>query len=198
MRLHKTIYGKLQEWDFLPTYVLAFIAIAGFVWSIKSSKDVTEALKAVNFPIVQYSDFVWINDGEQFSSENPPAGIISSIKNTSNVPIKIHDIDWELFFGREELDDLKLDYGPSGGLILAPEDDTQLKSHKKESFQKYLGKSKPDRFTPPHLNMDLRIKYSMLGGAEQYIYSTKRDFHFKPSQPGLKTSERTRENIKPL
>lgn len=183
---------------YIATYILALVAITGFIFSTRSSKNISEVLKSVqedfasstqtlqdtsktlydlqreftlsNQPLIKFNKIKWFKDGE-ISCDNPPIGVLAICSNLSNVPIQIYETDARFFYGTKELDDITKEIGNPGVSIIAPGETHSVGTIQKELFQKYLGREK-NVLEPPFLKIKLKIVYSRLGSTERYIYES--------------------------
>jgi len=194
----------------IATCIIAIIAILGFIFSIKSSHNVSKALKIIKKglipitePLILFDDFQWIvsspDQNKVVSINNPPIGITFSYKNVSNIPVQIHESEAKYFYGKKELDDVTQSLGGSidqgGKIILSSQDKIQGGTIQKDLFLKYLSKPK-DIITPPHLEIHFNIIYSRINSEERYHYKSKNRILFNISQPGLKFRKPIHEEIK--
>ena len=130
---------------YVATYILALIAILGFVYSIVTSrstskilKDVQQELESSNKALIRVDKIGWFKEGE-ISCDNPPVGIFVNCRNFSNVPIQVYKTDVNFFYGTKELDDSTRTIGNAESSILPPGETYKVGTVQKELFQKYLG-----------------------------------------------------------
>lgn len=206
--MQETIIKTFSSWEvlyFISTYILALVAIIGFITSQKSSEKVSKTLKLIqkglsslSQPLLKFSGYQWVVSGngtDIISISNPPKGIIFSYTNVSNVPIQIIYSQFQVFFGEKLLDDPTVPMGTDTKetFILAPNESIQSGTTQAELFEKYLGKPK-DRSQPPHINIKLQIDFKTMDG-EEYHYTIHREIHFDIGQPAFQTSKTLMESI---
>ena len=206
--MRKATTTKWEICNHIATYVLAIVAILGFMYSINSSRQTSNTLRTVQTgvesliePIVKFKGYNWVKDGDKdLSCENPPKGILVSYANVSNVPVIIHSTSFRPFFGATEFEELQNDARimarKSGPDILTPGDEMRSGTIHKEHFQEWLGTPKDDEFVPPHFNFILELEYSRLGSEKRYLYSTHREVYFTCTQAGSRMNTALHETIK--
>ncbi len=104
--MKKKLSKKFIIFNYLATYAIALIAIAGFIYSIHSSNQTAKVLKSFEQnlssflePVLVFSDFNWVTFSGNTDCDNPPSGFNAIYTNKSNIPIKLFDVDHELFYG---------------------------------------------------------------------------------------------------
>lgn len=175
---------------YVATYILALIAISGFVFSIITSQSTSEILKNMqqefassNQPLIRVDKIGWFKEGE-ISCDNPPVGIFVDCRNFSNVPVQVYKTDVRFFYGTKELDDTTKEIGNAESSILPPGESYKVGTVQKELFQKYL-RHKKSILVPPFLRVKLEIVFSRLGSTERYIYKTTQEIGFDCSKPDV-------------
>lgn len=194
--------NRMKKYYYMATYILAIIAILGFIYSIKTSSDTAEIAKSIqessndvsktlygmkdafkqiqeNFsviarPIIKVTNRYLIRAGK-LSCDNPPIGLKVNYKNGSNVTIQITDISFDVFYGEAELKPIQR-IG-TREIILAPAEITYYEHYDKINFKRYLGEPK-DIDAPPHLRFVLTICYSSIGQQQKYMYRTEYDVKY--------------------
>lgn len=121
-QLKQTKYPILVEqkkdlWDkinLIATFMVAVMAVAGFSYAVKSSKETSKAIKSVTdgiksftSPVIYFSEYTWLI-GKNFDCENPPNAINVKFENGSNMPIKV--INSHITIGTYINDKIKLNY----------------------------------------------------------------------------------------
>jgi hypothetical protein len=126
---------RMKKCYYIATYILAFIAVIGFVYSIKTSHDTAEIAKSIqessndisktlygmkeafkqiegNFillarPTLIIKQTYLLRQGkDKLSCKNPPIGLKVYFKNTSNITIQVTDIKIDIFYGEFELKEI--------------------------------------------------------------------------------------------
>lgn len=206
--MQETILKTFSSWEilyFISTYILALVAVVGFITSQKSSEKVSKTLKLIqkglsslSEPLLKFSGYQWVVSGNGtniISISNPPKGILFSYTNVSNVPIQLIDSHFQVFFGEKLLDEPGAVVGTETKetFIIAPNESIQSGTVQEDFFVKYLGKPK-DRNHPPHINIKLEIDFKTMDG-EEYHYKIHKEIHFDIAQPGFQSSKTLRESI---
>lgn len=189
---------------YVATYILAVVAIAGFVFSIVSSVETARAIEDVqnnleasaktlqqtgetflrmqkelelaNEPLLKFNKITWFKNGE-ITCENPPIGVMAVCTNLSKVPIQIYDIDVKVFYGTKEFNDTIQEIGNPKESIVAPGETISAGTIQKELFQKHL-RNKQNPLTPPFLTIQLKADYSRLGAVNRFVYRCTQNIGF--------------------
>jgi len=195
-----------SNWEvayYISSFVIAFVAVVGFISAQKSSEKVSEALvviqrglSSLSEPMVKFSGYKWlISSSNAVSASNPPQGIMITYTNVSNVPIQLIDSDFNVLYGNKLLDDPGTPMGTETQetFILAPNESTQSGIHDPEVFEKYLSRAK-NRTLPPHLNIKLTVNFKTMNN-ECYTYFIHKEIHFNMAQPDLQSSKTLKESL---
>ncbi|CAI2313896.1 hypothetical protein IFVP203_C1210005 [Vibrio parahaemolyticus] len=206
--MENSVEKVISNWEvfyYISTYILAFVAVVGFISSQKSSEKVSDALKVIqrglsslSEPLIKFSGYQWIvgKDGTNIvSRSNPPQGILFSLSNVSNVPIQIVENKFYIYYGDKLLDDPTSPMGSttSETYILAPNESIQNGTKQPELFERYLGKPK-DMTIPPHINIKCDVKFKTMDG-DVYTYHIHREIHFNIESTSLNSSKTLRESL---
>jgi hypothetical protein len=190
----------LLFWYYVASYVLGVTAVAGFIYSIRSSrqvsaavKDIQESLASAAEPLVQFTGYDWVWEGQP-SCENLPHGIIFSIANVSRVAVQIHSSNSRYFYGQRELKDSVSSVGGSGAIIMPPGGHVQNGIFDKEFFQSHL-KGKRNVFEPPYVTIEHTVEYSRLNDRRRFRYHTIQQIGFDCSQPLFKRFHAETETV---
>ena len=181
---------------FVATYILALIAISGFVFSIitfqstsevmqsasETLKDVQQEFAFSNQPFIRYDNYKWFKkEGSgDIACDNLPVGILITYRNFSNVPIIIHNVDAQYFYGEKLLDDIVFTAGTNSSTILPPGEVSNVGTAQSELFQKYLG-NQENILKPPFLKTQLNITFSRLDDSKRFVYKAKINIGFNCS-----------------
>jgi hypothetical protein len=192
------IVKAFSGWEifyFIANYILAAIAIAGFWSSTRTSGKVQDSLRIIqrslnsfSEPLIKVTKTDWMvtgGDGTNIiSRNNPPKGIMVSYTNVSRVPIQILHTELKVFYGKKLFDEpvQETTHPDDGPQILAPGESTSSGTMQAELFEKYLTQTKENIFTPPHLNYELKIKFSTMDG-EDFTYHARQEVMFNINQP---------------
>lgn len=185
---------KESKWKigyYSATYVLAVIAISGFIYSIITSQSTTNVLDNMqqelafsNEPLVKIDNCGWFKEGE-ISCDNPPVGVYVDCRNFSNVPVQVRETDARFFYGEKEFTDaVRKVGGEASSHILPPGEKFKVGTIQKELFQKYLG-DKKSILVSPFLRVKLEVLFSRLGSTELYIYKSTQEIGFDCSKPDV-------------
>ncbi len=180
----------MKKYYYIATYILAAIAIAGFIGSTITSCRVSESLKTMqqemafsNQPYIGYDSYQWFKDEGtgDIACDNLPVGIVINYRNPSNIPIIIHNVDAQFFYGEKLLGDIVFTAGSKSASILPPGETSNIGTKQSEPFQKYLGGHR-DILKPPFLNTRLNITFSrLLDNSKRFVYKAKINIGFNCS-----------------
>lgn len=193
---------------YIATCIIAVIAVLGFVSSINSSREVSEALRTIKNglitltePLMLLEDYQWVVGGENeiVSKDNPPIGVILTYKNVSGIPVQIHKSNARYFYGEKELNEVTQKIGSDEGasVIAPPQGTMQLGTIQKDLFVKYLSTPK-DFNLPPYFEVQLDIVYSRVNSQQKYQYRSRHRFLFDIRAPKNKIRQRVFEESRPL
>lgn len=192
----------MQEWYYIATYVLAVVAVVGFIYSAVTNKRTTAALlgiernlKAQVDPLITIADFIWQAEGT-VSCENPPVGLNFFVKNISSVPVVIRPNVTKFYFGDLELTSIVSNVGPPMA-VLAPGTTVSGGTTQKEEFQKYLGRPKPMN-SPPYLTIYYEATFNRFGSDELYSYKTRFNIGFDCRHPNIRWAFKEQEEVLPM
>ncbi|MDP3182775.1 MAG: hypothetical protein Q8M54_08175 [Desulfobaccales bacterium] len=192
-----------KKFYYLATFIIAFIAILGFIYSIKSSKEITKTLEIiqqrliwVTDPMLKISNIGWVVEDTKapISCNSPPIGLKVEFANCSNVAVQTYKIELRVFIGENELKEIE-HYIGSKEIILPPNAPSNCTATMPKSFKAFLGRQK-DRLSPPHLNFILEIEYSRLHDNKRYLYITKREILFDCRKPETFFTNTIKEEVK--
>lgn len=204
------LVNTISNWEifyYISTYVLACIAIFGFIFSQKTSNKVSSALmimekslSSLSFPMVKLTDYMFEveNVNSYLSESNPPVGLIIEYSNVSNIPIRIIKSKYRLFYGDKELNEPSTPIGTMSEkpFIMSPGDVKQSGIRQKTLLIRYLGKPK-NIALPPHLNLKLEIEFETFDNIK-WMYNVHREIHFDIADPRLKSWKTLEENIEKI
>jgi hypothetical protein len=198
---------RMIKYYYIATYVLAFIAVIGFVYSIKTSNDTAEiaksmqessndvsktlygmkeAFKAIqdNFvllttPNIKIIKINLITDDDKInlSCNHPPIGLGITYKNTSNITIQVTDISMKLYWGLSEFKEIHEIVGTSE-IILSPAGTDYRYRIDTKNFKNYLGEPKKDIKAPPHMGIIFSVCYSDIAHHQKYMYTAKYEIRY--------------------
>jgi hypothetical protein len=164
-------HSKFEILYYISTYILAVIAIFGFIYSLISSSETTKTLdliqrKILSFtdPIIKFEDYKWLYQ-DQLNCENPPIGINILYKNRSNVPIKLK-VDYEIYYGELKMGKALGTIGQKSEYIVVPGETLGFTSINKEFFRNL--KAKKRVFDPPLLKVRLSGRISDIAETRKY------------------------------
>jgi hypothetical protein len=93
--MKKNNKDKWEIANHVSTFIVALIAVLGFVYAIRSSNEtakvlsnVSQGIVSITAPVLYFNEYDWFR-GDFFDCENPPVGINIKYANGSNMPIKI-------------------------------------------------------------------------------------------------------------
>ena len=165
--------SKLKKGYYFATYLLAFIAIIGFIWSIISSNQTSKTLekldKGLNSflePILVFGDYVWLGD-KPLNCENPPNGINLLYKNASNIPIRFLNYDLISYYGDYKINQSELNHDPADKLISSGEVFGMTIIFGNAKIQDMM-KNKTNVLHAPFFRFDLTAIISTLDGSKKY------------------------------
>jgi len=177
----------MNKWKigyYVATYILALIAILGFIFSIIMSKDtstimrnIQQELESSNVPIITINRHGWYKEEGEITCDNPPTGIYLECCNISNVPIQVYEIKMRFSYDGEDCPDPVSKLGEASSYILAPGEKFKHGVIRKEFFQKYL-KNKKGNGIPPFIRSKSEIVFSRLNFTERYIYKATKEVGF--------------------
>jgi len=168
---------SLSAWYLVPTWIIAIMAIVGFVYSIESVSEYSEQLKQMSQalaklegkyfrPMVQLGGYRWGLGGttKVISCSNPPTSIHLIYVNVSNVPLKIHHYEVNLYYGREQFMK-RVEHG-SNELILGPKGTFKYAFHGIELYTR--NPKNPDE--EPLIRIKSKIQFRSLDDESEYTY----------------------------
>lgn len=204
----ETAMSIWEKSNYIATWVIAIVAVAGFTYSIwassqatKTSEHVTKTLQGIEsslaaqlVPTIGFSDFNWI--ALKGDESGLPIGIVLEIMNTSSVPIQLGEGGAKYYFGDDELPESEHIYDPSGETILYPGKDTQYRTQNKKAFQGFLKDTQIS--APPFLRVEFEAIFRRLNHEIKYKYRTIVLIGFDRHTPDTKSYQRYVETIEPI
>lgn len=194
--------NKMILYYYIATYILAIIAVLGFVFSIMASKEMSQTLISVQESSREVSNtlfgmerliktmqdqFILVtkpvikcvdlrlrsaNEYKKMSCDNLPISIYVTYQNTSSVTIQVTDVKLDMFYGIFEIKEEKYETVGTKQIILSPYQTYYIERNDEISFKKFLGKPK-DKKATPHMRFVLTICYSSIGQQYKFMYRTE-------------------------
>lgn len=181
---------SMRKWYYIATYLIALVAILGFIFSIIGLRQNSERLTSVahtltgleknirslqnnieeyNKPLIKFVGYEWaLEDSEKpLSCENPPIAIKISYINVSRVPLKINDYEIGVKFGEVNLP-FETEYRTKE-MILAPGERFTYTYSSDTEMKKYSSRNKSPR-SEPLFSVSSMIKFTKIEGDVEYEY----------------------------
>lgn len=181
------------EWYYIATYLLAALAIAGFIWSIVSSKSTAKTVERVQAalgtmvePLVKVDNHQWEPEpGKKITCEHLPIGLFVVVRNRSSVPVQLYRTSFRTFYGRIELDEMveNTEVGASGTVILAPGEGLPLKQRQPNLFPRYLAENRRPSLEGAQFIIQIEVEYTGMQSTERKLYRTRQVLHFDCATP---------------
>jgi len=192
---------------YIATYLLAVVAIAGFLWSIRSSRQAAEAaqrvqqaLGAMVEPIIKVKEYTWNANGPTISCEHLPVQVTVGIRNFSTVPAQLYRTDFRTFFGEKELTGLVQNeqVHDDSPLILAPGEVLALSQVQPEEFPRHLAMLTGHPLFGPQFTINVEVEYSRVGSDRRWLYRTRQILLFDCMTPGVHQRRGLRETVEAI
>lgn len=196
----------LSKWYIFPTWILAIMAVIGFIFSVRSSlefatklNELTKTLvnleKQVELsftPLLKLVDYRWIikDKTKDISCQNAPIAIDIAYKNVSRVPLRMIDNEIDFYLG-----ELKLSItirNESKESILSP---GEMWHNTFSGIKNFT--SKPKKLNErPLIRIKSLIKYSNIEGNVFYIYEATHIIPFSCLEPPTKETNFFEQKIR--
>jgi len=172
-------FSNWEIFYFIANYVLAVIAIFGFLASVKTSGRVQKSIEVIQksmltytAPLLKVSNTTWVSHPAsqpdstvQKPENNTPTGILVPYINASKIPVIIEKTDLKVYYGTKLFDEPSQDlwHPQDGTKILAPGEENQMITMQPKLFKEYLGKPQNNSTVPPSFKLRFKDRFFNYG-----------------------------------